>query len=169
MHQIETEPMIETRKLVESLVALAGIWLLFRQLPDYASTMYMMTHESQMGGPELITIQSIHFLASIFFGSILILARKLVSRWLVHENSTNQLQGQALVSAGVAIVSVYFILSGVTEIGQYYGVMQEPNIDNPYPLWKGVFSIISGLVGFVLSVGIGRVWLWLHGHEKTDA
>ncbi len=167
--KIETETMIATRKLIESLLALAGIWLLFRQLPDYASTLYIMLQGSIVGSPELIGIQSIHFFASVFFGAVLISARKFISRWLVREENNNQFQSQALVSVGVAIVSVFFVLSGVTELGQYYGVMQESNASNPYPLWKGIFSIASGLVAFVFSVGIGRVWSLLRGHAKINA
>jgi hypothetical protein len=163
--------MNETRKLVEALIALAGIWLLFRQLPDYASSLYLIIRGSEAvaSNPEFISIQSIHFVASVIFGATLILFRKRLASWLVPQEGEIQFQPQALVSVGVAIISVFFILSGVVALGQYFGVKQMPNTSNPYVLWKAIFSIGGGIGMFISSVGISRLWLLLRGRENVGA
>jgi len=159
--------MLDARRLVESLIALAGIWLLFRQLPDYIATIYVAFIDSEtVQADHFIAVQSIHFGASVFFGLLLIVVRKSVARWLTLDEVQAPVQAEPMMAAGIAVVSSYFVLSGVVALATHYVTTQMPNVSNPYILWQGVFSVVGGLLLFFSSIGLGRLWLLLRGRTR---
>ncbi len=162
--------MLDARRLLESLIALAGIWLLFRQLPDYVATMYVAFVDSEtVQADRFVAVQSIHFGASVFFGFLLIIVRKFVARWLTSDEVQASVQAEPMMAAGIAVVSLYFVLSGVVALGAHYVTTQMSNASNPYTLWQGVFSVVSGLLLFLLSIGLGRLWLLLRERTRLGA
>lgn len=154
---------VETKTLISALLALAGIWLMLRQVPDYAATVYLIIVDSPDGSSLLVPTQSIRFIASLLCGAFLVLGRRPLADWLVPSSQVTEHQPQSLLSVGVAIVAVYFLLSGLVALGQHVAFSRIQNISDEYVLWQGVFSIGTGVLMFVASVGFARMWSRLRG------
>ncbi len=163
---------LETRRLTESLIAIAGIWLVFRQLPDYAATFYMLLSENQLSSdipsPQraiFTTAQSVQFVSSLCAGIFLVTLRKVLARWLVPESQEEVIGTDGLLAVGIAIISFFFILSGIVSLGQYLAEYGTAETNNTFLYWNGIFSIALGVISFLFSVGIARLWRLLRGPE----
>lgn len=154
---------IEANTLVAAVFAIAGVWLILRPLPDYAATVYLIIVDSPDGSSALIPTQSIRFVTSLFSGALLVFGRCRLANWLVPESRVVDYQSQALLSVGVAVVAVYFTLSGLVALGQHIVLMRIQNVSNDYVLWQGLFSTAIGISMFVASVSVARVWSKLRG------
>lgn len=160
--------MLDARKLVEALLAVAGIWLLFRQLPDYTATLYVAFFSEDVSRGPLLAIQSIHFAASIVFGFLLIAGRSPIARRLTPAGSQASIGRSAIVAAGTAVVATYFMISGVIELGtSYMTASRLPN--EPFLLWRGIFSFVSGLLLFLCSASCARLWSLLERRNRHRA
>lgn len=154
---------VETKALISAISALAGVWLMLRQLPDYAATVYIVIVDSPNGSSPLVPTQSIRFIASLLCGALLVFGRRSLADWLVPNSQVTEHQPQALLSVGVAIVAVYFFLSGLVALGQHVALNRVQNMSNEYVLWQGLFSIGTAILMFVASVGVARMWSRLRG------
>ena len=155
--------MISVRRFLEALLILAGVWLVFRQLPDYAATLYVafvnddLASEVDRGSSQLLIMQGIQLGASVACGLLLIACRTLLARTLFpSEVSGVSLASTSFVAAGSALIATYFIISGVVELGSHYmltGVRSEP-----FLRWRGVFSLLAGVVLLLMSAWSARIW-----------
>jgi hypothetical protein len=167
--------MICGRRFLEALLILGGIWLLFRQLPDYAATLYVAifssawVSESDLGRTQLLILQSVHLGASVACGLLLIIMRSWLARSLMPgETRGVSLQSSALVAAGAALIGTYFIIWGFVELGTHYMLARDSRAE-PFVRWRGVFSSTAGLVLFLLSAWFGRVWAVLERRLRDGA
>ena len=163
---------LETRRLTESLIAISGIWLVFRQLPDYAATFFMLLSENQLSSdissPQraiFTTVQTVQFVSSLCAGGFLVTLRKVLARWLVPESHEKVIGTDGVLAVGIAIISFFFILSGIISLGQYMAAYGATETNNIFLYWNGIFSIAFGVISFLLSVGIARLWRLLRGPE----
>lgn len=163
---------LETRRLTESLIAIAGIWLVFRQLPDYAASSYILLTENQLSSdiPSsqraiFTTVQTVQFVSSLCAGVFLVILRKVLARWLVPESQERAIGTDGLLAVGIAIISFFFILSGIVNLGQYLAAYGHAETNNTFLYWDGIFSIALGVISFLFSVGIARLWRLLRGPE----
>jgi len=115
-------------------------------------------------------MNSIHFGASVVFGLLLIAIRRPFARWVSPGEAQVSIQTQSLIEAGTAIMAAYFVLNGVTILSTY---LVRTNTDFPtsddYLYWQGVFSIAFGVLMFVLSIGVGRLWQVLRSQGEPRA
>ncbi|WBU39759.1 hypothetical protein [Marinobacter alkaliphilus] len=147
-----------TRSLIGAITGLAGIWLLLRQLPSYASSVFATLSGVEGVSSDLLVIHGIHFAVSAVLGLTLVILRGKLAAWLVPEESTNSLEVSSFLAIGAAIIGVYFTAQGVITLGESYTVYRIPDTSNPYLFWNGVFSVAVGLALFLGSFGIGRMW-----------
>ena len=155
-------PRLDANIFVSALFALAGLWLMLRQAPDFAATIYLIfVNSPDSTSPTLIPVQTIRFTTSVLAGALLLFGRKRLTDWVAPQPHSQEHEPQALLAVGVAIISVYFVLDGFVSLGQHIALKQAPAMSNDYILWQGLFSIITGTVGFIFSVGISRVWALL--------
>lgn len=154
------------RRLVEALIGVSGIWLVARQIPDYmASAAIALTSSDPVPQAQVLFVQSVHFLTGLVLGFVLVSARKGFALWFAPDESDIDANAGALLAVGVAIVSVYFMLSGVVALGEYLGLRATSDAENPYLVWRAAFAIGGGLLMFAFSVRIGRIWRVLRGRE----
>ncbi len=156
--------MISARRFLEALLILAGVWLLFRQLPDYAATLYVafgnedFASSVDRGRSPLLIMQGIYLAANVACGLLLIACRSLLARTLFpNELSGVSLESTSLIAAGTALIGTYFIISGVVELGAHFMLTRDLRSE-PFVRWRGVFSLLAGLVLFLVSAWSARIW-----------
>lgn len=163
----------QTRQLSEALLAVAGIWLLVRQVPDYTTSLYVSWSQPSWaqtpGAPNFLTIHGLHFLISALIGLALVLGRKPISRWLTPSQSTNEATGDVLIAIGIAIIGVFYAAEGGITLGTYYASLEQLSSTHSNMFWNGCFSVGMGVFLFAFSVGLGRLWLLLRGRVDLDA
>lgn len=164
----------QTRQLSEALLAVTGIWLLVRQMPDYAVSSYMIWSQPSWAqvpdAPNVLVIQGMHFLVSALIGLVLLFGRKPISRWLGLGQSANEAGSGALIAIGAAVIGVFFVADGGVTLGTYYATLEQSEStgqmlgsNRPRMFWDAWFSVGTGVLLFAVSVGLGRLWLLLRG------
>ncbi len=141
------------RRILETLLAFAGIWMMIRQIPDYAGTLAALFSGSGgfvMAGREFFVLQGFHLAASGVIGLVLLASRKIVAAWIFPNPSTVTFSGEGLFSAGVAIVGIYFFVTGLSNLGLF------AFLDSGAParqrlLVSGTVSAFLGMVLFAAS------------------
>ena len=161
---------VQTRQLCEALFAVIGIWLLIRQLPDYATSFYVAwanpSATQTQSGLDFLAIRGIHFSVSLAVGITLIFARERLSRWLAPHQDANRIGSTALISVGVAMLGIYKLADGLVIFGTYYVVYHDSGLRAEEPLIRGGLSVAIGVLLFISSVSIARLWSVLRGHAK---
>jgi hypothetical protein len=154
------------RQTIEALLAVLGIWLVVRNVPDYAVLLVLQSRVSAVAptGPSPIVIQTIHLTASALTSALLIVSRKRVAQWL-HPETGAQEPNWLSVSAGAAVVAVYSILRGIVDLGTYYA-----NSDSTlYLRSTGVVSVLAGALLFIAAPWTERLWRRLNARVARDA
>ena len=152
--------MISGRRLVEALLAVAGIWMLVRQIPDYITTIYVAAAgslESVWSGPDVVSVQGLHFFVSAVLGTALLLARNVIARRLFPDLNDEALASDGILAAGVAIVGVYYAMSGLIDLSVLADWRPGPPADRSQ-LWFGAASAILGGLLFVSAGLILNFW-----------
>ena len=157
----------QTRSLVSALIGLLGLWLVFRQVPDYASSLIIALSGREEIPADLLSLYGVHFAVTAVFGVVLILLRGRLARWLVPAESVTSFEGRSLIAIGVAVVGVYFVALGAISLGESFAVEQTTNRSNPYLFWRGIIAVGVGLFLFVGSVRISRLWALLAGLRRA--
>jgi hypothetical protein len=161
---------IPSRNLVEALIAIVAIWLLVRQVPDYGSTIYLLAAtagDDSYRQNYLAEVQSIHFGVSVLVGLLLLAVRRRIGAWLVPGSDKIDSTATSLVAVGVALLGVYFVGAGVLSVANYAVVVRNvPNNDN-FGLRSGTISIILGVLLFVVSVSLSKLWAMLRGRDTN--
>lgn len=149
---------LQTRTLISSLIALLGLWLILRQVPNLASSIFIMLSGQEEVPTSILQVYAIHFCSNSVMGISLILLRDKLSSWLVPQETPVQVFFRVFIAVGTALIGVYFTGLGVISLGESLG-NQDPNFGtNPYLYWHGVFSVGIGVILFMGSVGIGKLW-----------
>ena len=156
------------RGLVEALLAVIGVWLLVRNIPDYATLLVWGAHQSAVApaGANPIVLQSVNLAASVLTGSLLLAARKRLARWLCREAEEREKHSWPAVSAGVAIVGVYFVVEGIVDLGTYY---VDDFSAGEYLRNAGLASVLAGVLLFVGAPWIERLWKRFDDRVARDA
>ncbi len=158
-------PRMQTRPLVASLVALMGLWMTLRQLPEVVSSLFMVFSDQGDIPASVLMIHAVHFFSYTLIGVGLILLREKLAGWLVPHEANMSIGVRALMAVGTALIGIYFIATGVVSLGESFA--QQYSSANPYLLWRGGASLAMGLVLFVGSVGIQRLWVLLVGLRRV--
>ena len=158
-------PRMQTRPLVASLVALMGLWMTLRQLPEVVSSLFMVFSDHGDIPASVLMIHAVHFFSYSLIGVGLILLREKLASWLVPHEASMSIGVRALMAVGTALIGIYFIATGVVSLGESFA--QQHSSSNPYLLWRGGASLAMGLVLFVGSVGIQRLWVLLVGLRRV--
>ena len=165
--------MFQTRQLSEALLAVAGVWLLIRQMPDYATSLYMGWSDPSLAhapdAPNFLVIQGFHFFVSALLGSVLILGRKPISKWVTPNRPEHDSTAGVLISIGAAVIGIFYLAAGVITLGTYYAIYEKLGSTSPNMFWRGFFSVGVGIFLFAVSVGLGRLWLLLRGRIDLRA
>lgn len=152
--------MESNNKLSETLIALIGIWLIVSPLPGFLANIFAL-YSSDYGDSsnQMRALSFVHLTTKIFCGCALIFFRtKIVSYLGLNVDSPSD--SRNLLSAGIFLLGVYFLLNGCVALGQHYGTMQSTNSSNSYLLWQGIFSIGGGVIVGLFSSRLGKFW-WL--------
>lgn len=162
-----------SRDLIEALLAVLGIWVTVRYVPDYIVTLGMLWNPPSRGTVDtgqIHALQALHFGVSVLLGAALIVARKHVARWLNPRSHSSNADPGALVAAGAAIVGVFYIAEGSTALGSHYLVRPSTEAYSlDATVLHGWISVAVGASLFTTSVGIGRLWLLLGGKAEPGA
>lgn len=154
-------PRYHSRQLAEVLLAVLGIWLVVRRMPDYAASLYVTWSNSIPGqaadGPNILVLQSVHFLVGVLLGLALILARKPLAAWLSPAPTDASASTETLVAVGAAVVGIHYLAGGVVTLATQMASASHA------VLWQGGVSVVVGIALFVFSVGLGRLWRLLRG------
>ena len=155
------------RQIVEAVLAVLGIWLVVRNVPDYAVLLAFEARTSSvapMGGSP-ITLQTVHLAASALTGALIVASRKRLAHWLYPETCAPE-TGWPSVSAGAAIVAVWSVLRGVVELATYYVNSGSADV---YLRNVGVISMLAGVLLFIAAPWIERLWRRLDARVVRDA
>lgn len=156
---------MQARPLVASLIALLGLWMMLRQLPDVLVSLLMMLSDQGDIPAGVLTAHAVHFLSNTLIGLCLILLREKLGRWLVPQAAGVLVSTPAWLAVGTALMGIYFVAMGAVSFAE--GLAQQRLSANPYLLWRGGASIVMGVVLFVGSAGIGRLWALLVGLRRA--
>ncbi|MCC5854018.1 MAG: hypothetical protein JJU30_14375 [Alkalimonas sp.] len=149
---------MQTRTLISSLIALLGIWLLLRQAPDFASSMYIVLTETEHVPPSILKLHAMHLSVNFLIGVFLILLRDKLAGWLAPNESGVKVFFRLFLAVGTSLMGVYFIAQGVVSLGESLGNKDLNFGENPYLYWRGIFSLIVGVILFIGSASISRLW-----------
>ena len=139
--------------LLESLLAAGGIWLMARELPDYATFAILALAGGlpvSGAGPGAFLTPTLHFFLSVVAGSLLIMLRRPIAAWVADSGGT--VAGDGLLAAGLGVLSIYFIGTGAIALGRLIGpsdMGMDMDMDMGYQVWSGVVSIVVGTILFV--------------------
>lgn len=158
------------RNLFETLLAVAGVWLVARQIPDYSTTLYLAATgalPASSAGPSVFSMQVLHIAVSVTTGLALIFSRKILSRWIKTKSSTDDSSADAVFAAGVGILGIYFMLTGLVLVGQL--IPWRESIDTqPFIFWNGIASFLIGLSVFVGMPWIVSIWRRVNRTGNSD-
>jgi uncharacterized membrane protein HdeD (DUF308 family) len=101
-------------------------------------------------------MQGVHFAASALLGALLLLLRRPLGRWLHPNEATVNPVAQPLFAAGVALIGVHYVVSGLVSLSEYFE-WRRSGVDQPYTLWSGGTSVVLGAILFAASPGISRL------------
>jgi hypothetical protein len=155
---------MEGRSLVESLLAAGGIWLMARELPDYATFAILALAGGlpvSGAGPGAFLTPTLHFFLSVAAGLLLIMLRRPIAAWVHPADSGGTVAGDGLLAAGLGVLSIYFIGTGAIALGRLIGP-SDMGMDMGYQVWSGVVSIV---VGAILFAGTR----WIAGKPVTGS
>lgn len=144
-----------TRSIVSALLAVAGIWLLVRHIPEAIASTIVFGLEGIASPVSIVAVHATNFLASAAVGALLIATREKVSAWLAPHEASIEVNASIAVSVGIAILGSYFLAKGFQSIGLHF-----VNVSNSgtHSLYSGVSSTIIGIALFLASGSIGRLW-----------
>ena len=156
-----------TCSLVSALIGLLGLWLVLRQVPDFASSLFISLSAREDIPADLLRLYGANFAVTALLGIVLSLLRERLARWLVPAESATTFQVRSLLAVGAAALGVYFVALGGMSLGESFAVEQSANRSNPYLFWRGIIAVVVGLCLFLGSVGISRLWALLAGLRRA--
>lgn len=149
---------MQGRTLVESLLAVGGIWLMAREIPDYA-TFAILTLSGTLpvsaAGPGSVSTQALHFCLNVAVGACLILMRRPIARRVHPADSNGTVSGRGLLPAGLGVLAIYFIASGTIALGRLLG-QNATGMDLRFQIWNGVVSMLVGVILLVCTRRVSR-------------
>ena len=159
---------ISSRNLVESLIGVVAIWPVFRNIPDYVTTLFLSstgTLESHQP-VDVAALQAVHLVAGVACGLVLIVARSTLARWLVREPQDVGTTTRSLYSLGAACIGLYLTGTGLSSFVFYLVNFREMDGIDPYLRWSGASSILIGVLVMFSAPWIAR---FLHSRDSSDA
>lgn len=151
---------MNSRRLIESLLGVAGLWLIARSLPDYATTLALhWTGGLPVPdvGFDFFRLRSWQFFFTVLVGVGLIATRRPLARWLQPEGADVTLDPPSFLMAGIALLGIYFVVSGLTDLSQYLGAIGIGR-ELRYLLWRSALNIGVGASLLIASPWIARRW-----------
>lgn len=146
------------RKLVESLLAVTGIWMFARDAPNFVAMAFqaLFVQVPQPLGIAAFRIQILHLLANAATGAALVFARKPLARWVHPGELPAEPEAEPIVATGTAILGVYFLVVGLRGLSPF--LVDDPGIDaDPYAFWNAAIGLLPGICLFVSTRWIIRV------------
>lgn len=156
-----------TRSLIEALFAVAGIWLVVKQLPDFVSSFTVIGYETRISVEQIIKHQGLHLATNILLGSLLIFLRKKLANWLVSNEESSAYSSSELVGVGVAIVGAFLFSKGLFAVSIHLIINSHSPSASQYELWSGVLYALIGLLLFCFSHGIASLWAVLSKFRRV--
>ena len=150
--------MQSNNKFTETLIALMGLWLIVKSLPDLIVAVSAKTYLGDDFSNDNLWIISVAYnLAVVACGVMLIVARYTITK-LLGGTSELTIDSRQLLSAALFFLGVYLCITGVQDLIQFAFSASEYRSDDNYPLWQGVVSLIFGLVLAMYSVSLSKMW-----------
>ena len=151
-----------SNKLAETLIAVVGIWLVVSPIPDFLASIFSLSYFERYDANQSLFIGQLFFVsAKVLCGFLLILSRKKVVALLGLSVDVDS-KTRSFLTASLFLLGVYFVMNGIVAFGQHYAVEQQANSSNPYLLWQGLFSVISGVLVVIFSPILGKFWAYLN-------
>ena len=91
---------MQVRPLMASLLALLGLWMALRPLPDAAVSLLIALAGQEDISSSVLMAQFVHFFSNSLIGLSLILWREALSRWLVPQGSGVLVSPRACMAVG---------------------------------------------------------------------
>lgn len=159
--------MQSNNKFTETLIALMGLWLIVKSLPDLIVAVSAKTYlgDDLGNNDNLWMITLVYNLAVVACGVLLVLARFTITR-LLGGTSELTIDVRQLLSAALFFLGVYLCITGGRDLIQFAFSASEYRSDDNYPLWQGVVSLIFGLVLAMCSVSLSKMWWHLQQRGK---
>ena len=111
---------MQVRPLMASLLALLGLWMALRPLPDAAVSLLIALAGQEDISSSVLMAQFVHFFSNSLIGLSLILWREALSRWLVPQGSGVLVSPRACMAVGTALMGIYFIAAGFRHMSLIY-------------------------------------------------
>lgn len=156
---------MQATPLVTSIIALLGLWMVLRHLPDFAVSLTMVLFGQEDIPASVLTVHAVHFFSNTLIGLCLILLREKLGRRLVPQTVGVLVSTPAWLAVGAALMGIYFVAMGAVSIGESFA--QSRPSATPYLRWRGGASVLIGVLLFAGSAGIGRLWALLLGLRRA--
>lgn len=154
---------VQSRNVVEALLAVLAIWLIVRTLPDYSLAVYVVLFQTDMTGQfdQLFGFQTARVITNVTLGVIFLWQRHRVSSWLTRSSEEFDVSATIVASLGTALLGIYFAAAGLINLGTYLlSSAEQQSMSRALP-WGGAVSVTIGLVLFITSGRIARLWALL--------
>lgn len=153
-------------RFVEVVLALVGVWLVVRYIPDFLTVLYVTSVNSADTtiGMSPIVFQAVRLGSSVLFGALAIVCRRRLGRWLDAGQDPLRLDPRGLLLAGCLLLAGFFAISGVISMGSHLAMAGYRPQDS-FHLAYGFFSFVLGTLLFV-STGLVSRW-WSYIYERT--
>lgn len=162
---------MQKQSFIESLFGVLAIWLIVRGIPDYVSTIYLVSKSAkEFIQPQAVVItQAIHFAASLACGFAILLSRRQLTNWLAPSAGSVDLHTPGLVAAGTAIIGLYLVGNGLGSMASYFVRESVVQSNSTFVLWSGASSVAIGVLLFVASPRLAGLWSRLPSPKSNAA
>ena len=161
---------MSVRPLVAALVALVGLWLIVRYLPDavVSGALVFLLQESSHTDPfnSGYLLPVAFLMGHAVLGSALVFSRDRIARWLCPTESKADLTDGSMLAVGVALMGIYFVARGLEHFA-VDSVMGE-RFDPDHHGVRAVVFLALGAALFGGSVVAGDVWRRLSGAIRRE-
>jgi len=149
---------VQVKNLGETLIALVGIWLIAASIPDFVTSLFALWTSGPIERESnLYFVTFVHLATKILVGLSLILTKNRIGK-LLKLNSHVESSSSELLSAGIFLLGLYFVFSGIVFLSRYYFVFNEVSPTEAGIYWQGTVSIVCGLLLALFSFSFAKLW-----------
>ena len=152
---------MRSRELVEAAAVFLALWVLAARLPDSLLFLFIDLSGGMETEPFMFWLNILRVAIYLGIALALIAGRKLLARWLSSEDSAPGGELRTLFAAALALLGVYFIISGAVLMTETLMVQRAEDFWARAVFIRGLSSLIAGSLLFLFCGGVARVWTLL--------
>ena len=160
---------LQSRNFVEALIAVMAIWLIVREIPEFAISQFALPFvDAQFQNANWKANEITHFSVSLLMGVLLLVLRRRLGAWLVSDSDIDAPLATSLVAVSTALIGVYFVASGLATLVTFLVNLNYDREISMHYLGTGVGFLIAGVLVFAVSSNVTQLWAALRG-KNSDA